>query len=1062
MAINLTDSLNAATTKGKLGDAKQVFLNGDTKNLQQAHEETNAHLGTLDNRSTQMENAIKDISVSGGASTANAVSYDNSTSGLEAVNAQGALDELQSNIRAETTSIIGTERIADGAVTTEKLADSAIDDEPTVGSDNLVKSGGVANKLAELETEIEVCNKEIENLSSTDDDSFTVADSEGNIAMSVDSEGNIDAIGFGNNLSSIIGKEVKSGEEESKSYIDERILEIYQPDVKDIDDNLFAVTDNDGNIAMSVDDKGKIDALGFGDNLSSIIDVKQSTSDIYRNNYVFSEIEKTKDTVLSAVKSLISLKTANPTKTIQVTTPTFTKDMDNVVVRLGLHKGSSSGIPTWDEIFFDGDCNNDFSDIRVKDSDGKILDYRMIHNGNYEVIKDKRFLNNRICYDSQKRLFQYTRYTEDGGTTWRNISGTIFADWDILFIDSRDYIYGNADGRIWLLKPDINANYSFDNKIEVVDMRVTNGQTNIYPKGSAGVETTEGYIFFGQYQLNSNPVLFRSINKDMTPDANGKYFRIIYSQTVYDKDGNTGRYQACMYSQSLVDEYSAKLGVQLGLTDVEKTDQHCHNLYYHAPTNTIYASFDNSESKYGPCVFKSIDNGNTWTQVVIDKYWASIRSRDYTPAYINPSGTFAIGGGETGMLGGHTLNKIDLINEGGVLREIKSYTSLKSHGTGIRQVKAWDNDEYYLVTGLLAQGGGRCTARIATSTDKGKTWKSIYHNDDFDNDSSYKSGYGIRYLTDTIVAKGTDEKCIYCGGYGLHHNPLRIMVGGTHYYGEIYVNVGHVNAGQTITLTIENNYAMAMPKAEVFKRDIIKPIFHLPLNEGQGTTVRDMDGNEYPIIGRVEWDSYDESADFGDFVPKLNNYVENSGLSLKQGAFIKLGKISKLRFNKGFSVMFGIRVRGLTESKDWNESFKPIIYSPNGMSVSFQKNYAYFGNETTYARKFRTGAYILDDYIYICFVLSGTLPLDVNVYENSRMTEGGNKPSSWSFDNLSNHELYIGCPNVFASPTDGINKFVNDEQYYINNIMIFDKPLTRDEYLSIVYGKSVDEKMFNN
>lgn len=96
MAINLTDSLNAATTKGKLGDAKQVYLNGDTKNLQQAYEETSTHFDTLDNRSTQMENAIQDISVTGGASTANAVSYNNSTSKLEAVTAQGAIDEVSS------------------------------------------------------------------------------------------------------------------------------------------------------------------------------------------------------------------------------------------------------------------------------------------------------------------------------------------------------------------------------------------------------------------------------------------------------------------------------------------------------------------------------------------------------------------------------------------------------------------------------------------------------------------------------------------------------------------------------------------------------------------------------------------------------------------------------------------------------------------------------------------------------------------------------------------------------------------------------------------------------
>lgn len=96
MAINLTDSLNAATTKGKLGDAKQVYLNGDTKNLQQTYEETSAHFSILDNRSTQMEKAIQDISATGGASTANAVSYNNSTSKLEAITAQGAIDEVSS------------------------------------------------------------------------------------------------------------------------------------------------------------------------------------------------------------------------------------------------------------------------------------------------------------------------------------------------------------------------------------------------------------------------------------------------------------------------------------------------------------------------------------------------------------------------------------------------------------------------------------------------------------------------------------------------------------------------------------------------------------------------------------------------------------------------------------------------------------------------------------------------------------------------------------------------------------------------------------------------------
>lgn len=94
MAINLTDALNAATTKGKLADAKQIYLEGDNKNLQDAHKDNEDHLSTLDTRSTQIEEALKTIAATGGASNANAVIYDNNDSGLTAINVKGALDEL--------------------------------------------------------------------------------------------------------------------------------------------------------------------------------------------------------------------------------------------------------------------------------------------------------------------------------------------------------------------------------------------------------------------------------------------------------------------------------------------------------------------------------------------------------------------------------------------------------------------------------------------------------------------------------------------------------------------------------------------------------------------------------------------------------------------------------------------------------------------------------------------------------------------------------------------------------------------------------------------------------
>ena len=60
------------------------------KNIKQ-----DSNIKLLQTRSTQMEESIKDIAVSGGASQANAVTYDNTQSGLDSVTAQGAIDELQ-------------------------------------------------------------------------------------------------------------------------------------------------------------------------------------------------------------------------------------------------------------------------------------------------------------------------------------------------------------------------------------------------------------------------------------------------------------------------------------------------------------------------------------------------------------------------------------------------------------------------------------------------------------------------------------------------------------------------------------------------------------------------------------------------------------------------------------------------------------------------------------------------------------------------------------------------------------------------------------------------------
>lgn len=94
MSINLSDELHAATTKGKLASAKEVYLDGDQENLQQVGEKTH-----------QLEEAVANISVTGGASTAHAVSYDNSVSGLNSVTAQDAIDKLAAKNKEQDAEI---------------------------------------------------------------------------------------------------------------------------------------------------------------------------------------------------------------------------------------------------------------------------------------------------------------------------------------------------------------------------------------------------------------------------------------------------------------------------------------------------------------------------------------------------------------------------------------------------------------------------------------------------------------------------------------------------------------------------------------------------------------------------------------------------------------------------------------------------------------------------------------------------------------------------------------------------------------------------------------------
>lgn len=75
--------------------SKDEDLQGQLDDKQEQITSNDNDIELLQTRSTQMEESIKGIAASGGASQANAVTYDNTQSQLDSVTAQGAIDELQ-------------------------------------------------------------------------------------------------------------------------------------------------------------------------------------------------------------------------------------------------------------------------------------------------------------------------------------------------------------------------------------------------------------------------------------------------------------------------------------------------------------------------------------------------------------------------------------------------------------------------------------------------------------------------------------------------------------------------------------------------------------------------------------------------------------------------------------------------------------------------------------------------------------------------------------------------------------------------------------------------------
>lgn len=104
MSIYLTDEIEVKTKKGKMGGAKQIFLEGDMQTVEKEIQDINSRHNTLNTKHESLSKTVQGIAATGGASTATNVTYDNTNSGMAAENIQDAVDKLVKE-KADATDV---------------------------------------------------------------------------------------------------------------------------------------------------------------------------------------------------------------------------------------------------------------------------------------------------------------------------------------------------------------------------------------------------------------------------------------------------------------------------------------------------------------------------------------------------------------------------------------------------------------------------------------------------------------------------------------------------------------------------------------------------------------------------------------------------------------------------------------------------------------------------------------------------------------------------------------------------------------------------------------------
>lgn len=686
------------------------------------------------------------------------------------------------------------------------------------------------------------------------------------------------------------------------------------------------------------------------------------------------------------------------------------------ILPISLHYGAKKYTQTDRDIFFDGQCNTDFSDVRFFDANGKMLNAILGKAVNMDLLPDTS-LDTVVKVTSNGYLVNFTdlkgiTISKDNGRTFESLeyskkftehASDVYGYKSLkpIYVDDYNNIFAYAGGKLYKLY----ANDNYINYREVLDFTwVDSDGTVHYPdiQNHGMDKSRNGVLFVGAcYTEKYHTSIFKSTD-------GGESFDL----TWHDWSGSNY--------------------------------QHVHHIHADKYSNKVYVGIDDGAITWnGSHIIVTSDDGVTWNEISTER---NVRGRDYYPTYFGNG--YKLGGGETYLMGSATIYRsTDDVNFDMPVLGLAGVRSFSDFG-----------DDSLIVCG--SQINSYCAENhIFISKDRGVTWDSVYT---MYQEYRRHSGAGYRDIQPVATLAGDTEPCIIASKDDGKVPSVRIYRGGNHYYRQAFLLLDEAT-DDDITIVAKTGYMIPYTQKKPYGIEHEGLVYAIDLSEGYGYYIKDSRG----IISKIEGDDFIwskmESSRYGDHTGKstYENYYPYSGLKLNNKTMIKFPACNQLNFDKGYTVSLWVNMDAVGLSYNsadyWKISNIRHLLTVGGASFmmhgttdigvfdSTQKNtqinYADGTLKRIGKRHYSASGMLFSKCQFFNIVIVVDENKKCHVYNNGCEYEiEWNNLDSAGWGNLSNGDIVLG--NLWGIENCG----------YISNVKIFNRPMSKTEVLEMYRG----------